>query len=262
MLINSINPAVSCHYENIRKIHIYGDGEIFYTAERGELEESRVDAKGRISTVYDGKIRGITLATEPKRAVKLNLSRKDNFYMKYHGDYSWESGISLYIHVSEISAAPAGEFLAFESNGERCYKNAVRLHFNHGATVHRLKCERVPNAGRDFVPPEGCKWSKDYSQNPEKPFYDVFRPIRGVDESEEPVVVKRWISKETIGEILVESSYYTRRETDPGRALREKIADEMNKVLHSNKHLSHYDVEKLLTVFNITFKEDEQHEMD
>jgi hypothetical protein len=257
MLIKSINPAVSCEYNNIRKIYIYNDGEILFTSERGELQESIIDKYGKISTVYDGKIRALTLATEPKRARKINLSRKDNFYLTWRGDYSWESGIALYIHVSEIAVENAGEFLAFENNGERCYKTAARLRFNNGAMVHRLKCERVPEAGKDFRPPEGCKWSDGYSPNPEKPFYDVVTPGKWGNNPGESFVVRRWISKESINEILVESSYYTRRETDPERANREIIAAKMTEILRS-KSISHYDVERLLEVFNITFKEDEE----
>lgn len=257
MLIHTISNGERCNYDNIRKIHIYGDDEIFYTAERGELKESTVNAAGKISEAFDGLVRGLTLATEPKRARKINLSRKDNYYLTYKGDYSWENGISLYIHVSEVSATPAGEYLAFENHGERCYKNAVRLHFHHGATIHRRNVERVPDAGKDFRPPEGCKWSDGYSPNPEKPFYDVVTPGKWSGEPGESFVVRRWIEKETVSEILVEASYYTRKEADPERANREKIAAAMSEVLYGNKTVSHYEVEKLLEVFNITFKNGE-----
>ena len=255
MRIYSLSPATETEYENIRQIIIYGHGEKLYTAARGSLEESRI-RNGKISMVYNGKIRGIYLATEPKRARKENLNRTDNYFLTYHGNYSWEHGLTLYIHESEISVSHVGEYVAFCHNGETNYKTAVNLHFNNGASVHRLKMEKLPEAGKDFTPPDGCKWRDAYSPDPEHPNYDLIYPGRLTGEESAPVVVKKWIQREIVHDVLIESTFYTRTEKEPERLERDRIAEAMTVALNSSRFsFSHYDVEKLLKVFNITFKD-------
>jgi hypothetical protein len=254
MLIKSINPEVSCEYSSIRKIIIYGHGEKLYQAGNGYFQECR-SKDGKISEVYDGKPVAITLGTEPKQARKENLSRKDNYFLKYHGDYSWESGLILYIHESEISVSPAGEYLAFENRGEANYKKAVRLHFTHGATMRRLKLERVPEAGKDFTPPEGCKWSKDYSRDPQHPNYDVIYPRPWADQPGPAEVVKRWLENETVFDFLAQCDGYSRTEKTPERLQREKLAKMMNEAGLFRGNVSHYDIEEMLKIFDISVKE-------
>ena len=253
MLIKSINPAVSCEYNNIRQIIIYGHGEKLYTATNGYFQESRI-SKGKISDVYDGRPAAVTLATEPKRARKENLNRNDNYFLTYRGEYSWEAGIVLYIHESEISVTPAGEYVAFDTHGETNYKNAVKLHFVHGATMRRCKLERVPEAGKDFTPPDGCKWSKDYSRNPEKPNYDVIYPRPWADQPGPAEVVKRWIENEIVFDIIAECAGYSRTEKTPERLHREKLAKMMNDAGLFRSSVSHYDIETLEKLFDITIK--------
>ena len=243
--------------DNIRELIIYGGGEILYTAGRGYLEECQI-RNGKISTVYDGRPASIILTTEPKRARKVNLSRKDNYFLTYHGKYSWETGISLYIHETEISVSSVGEFIAFQTNGETNYKNAVKLHFSQGAKMIRCKMERVPSAGKDFTPPDGCKWSKDYSKNPEKPNYDVIYPRAWASNPGPAEVVKRWLEIECVTELLVECPGYSRTEKTPERLNREKIAEKMNELNIGRGSISHYDIEKILTVFDIRIKGEEK----
>ena len=254
MLIKSINPAVSCEYSTIRKITIYGHGEKLYTADPGYFEECRI-SNGKISTVYHGQPLGFTLSTEPKNARKENLNRTDNYFLKYHGDYSFENGYHLYIHESEISVSLVGEYVLFSTSGETNYCNAVNLHFTHGATMERLKMEKVPEAGKDFTPPEGCRWSDGYSRNPEKPNYDVIHPRAYSDEPGEPVVVKRWRETETVYDLTVRCYGYSKTEKTPERLHREKLAAIINDNKIFSRAVSHYDIEKLLQYFDITIKE-------
>lgn len=254
MLINTINPKTRTEYHGIQQIIIYGHGEKLYTAGRGYFEESRITKDGKISSVYDGRPKAITLTTEPKRARKENLNRTDNYLLTYKGEYSWQSGLTLYIHESEISVTPAGEYIAFNTNGETNYKNAVMLHFTHGAEMRRCKVERVPGAGSDFKPPEGCRWSKDYSNNPEKPNYDVVRSKPWSNEPGEPEVIKRWIEPETVFEILAECPGYSRTEKTPERLRREEIAKILNKNKVFTRETNHYEIERLLTLFELTPK--------
>lgn len=243
--------------DNIRELIIYGGGEILYKTGRGYLEECRIQ-NGKISTVYDGRPASITLTTEPKRARKENLSRKDNYFLTYRGSYSWETGLILYVHESEICVSDASEYIAFQTNGETNYKNAVKLHFSNHATMIRCKMERVPGAGKDFTPPDGCKWSKDYSRNPEKPNYDVIYPRPWACEPGSAEVVKRWLEIECVHELLVECPGYSRTEKTPDRLNREKLAEKMNELNIGRGSISHHDIEKMLTVFDIKIKGEEK----
>lgn len=256
MKIETLNPHTITENNAVTRIIIYGNGEKLYTTGQGYFEESQISKNGKISTTYDGRPERVILSSEPKQARKENLNRTDNYYLKYSGGYnSWENGIALYIHESEIQVQPAGEYIQFETHGETNYTNAVKLTFTHGAIMRRCKIERVPEAGPDFTPPEGCRWSKDYSRDPLKPNYDTIR-ARPFGKNPGPVeVVKRWIETETASGFLVMCPGYSKTEKTPERLHREKLAKIMNENRVFSRDVSHYDIENLLKIFDIKIKE-------
>lgn len=56
-------------------------------------------------------------------------------------------------------------------------------------------------------------------------------------------------------EIKVESDFYTRVEKTEDRLYRERLAQVISDCLYSGKHVSHYEVERLLEKLDITIKE-------
>lgn len=253
MKIQILENGTKHEYSRITKIVIYGNGAKLYETNNGYFEEIKVDKNNKIQTVYDGRPVEITLTAEPKNARKENLNRKDNYLLSYRGKYSWQSGTALYIHDSEIAVENAGEHIAFQNCGETNYKNTVTLKFKTPARMDRRKIETVENAGSDFTPPEGCRWSNDYSRNPETPNYDVIH--RGYfSDDDETRVVKRWIEIELVSEILVSADGYSHTEKDSAREYRETLAKSINEKKVFHKEVSHYEIENLLKYFDVTPK--------
>ena len=234
------------------KIIIYGNGEKLLTID-GSIKESRTK-DGKISTVYDGTPEQITLTNEIKNARKENLNRTDNYTLSYTGAY-YDSGTALYIHCSEIMVEPRGEYVSSVIAGETNYKNAYLLRFVNPVIMERLRVERIEGATEIFKLPEGARFGSGYGTM-EHPVYDLIDRTIFTDRENTPFIVKRWREPETITEILIESSRYTRIEKDAERVEREKIADIMNEKKIFYKDVSHYEIEKLLQYFNVTLKED------
>ena len=234
------------------KIIIYGNGEKLLTIDGG-IKESRTN-DGKISTVYDGTPEQITLNNEIKNARKENLNRTDNYTLSYSGAY-YDSGIALYIHCSEIMVEPCGEYISSVIHGETNYKNAYLLKFANPVIMERLRVERIEGATENFKLPEGARFGSGYGTI-ERPVYDVIDRTIFTDKGGAPFVVKRWREGETITEMLIESTRYTRTEKDAERVKREKIADIMNENKIFYKDVSHYEIENLLKHFNVTLKED------
>lgn len=255
MKIKIAKSGLVINYDNIQQIIIYGNGEKLFTMERDYFEEYRVTSDGRVNSVYDGRVHEITLTTEPKRARKENLTRSDNYLLKYHSRYSWENGYTLYIHNSEIGVTDTGEFIHSKNNGETCYIRTVKLCFTHGITFRRCKVERVcPVAGNEkFTPPEGCKWSSGYSNDSDHPNYDITHRSY-FDENASDYIVKRWYEAEQATELFTIHGYISRHEKTTDRLQREQIADICNEHKVFHREVSHYEIENMMKYFDITIK--------
>lgn len=241
------------------KIVIYSDGKKMLECTAHDFKEFKTEGE-KIRDTYHGAPVLITLNNEIKRARKENLFRKDNYTLNYSGRYSWECGITLYIHVSEISVEYLGEFLALEVEGEKNYRAAYRLSFANPATVERCHVERVEDAGADFIPPEGCSWRDGFSRDAARPFYDIVNPSRFNGENA-PFVVKRWIELENINNMIVCAPGYSRTEKSADREEREKIAAFINEKSIFPRTVSHYDINNLLKYFDIKIKKEYESEV-
>lgn len=111
--------------KSIRNIIFYRDGIIKYETKRGWLEHDNQD------------VLSITIDT-PVRANKLNLNRKDNFYMTKN-DYG-ETVFNLYIYINNIDIAisDSDEFVKIETEKEINYKLAYNLSIPCTVQAHRL----------------------------------------------------------------------------------------------------------------------------
>lgn len=246
------------NYPSIKKIIIYGNGKKLFNLDNGYFEEY-AESNGKYSSVYDGRIDTITLSVKPKNALKENLNRTDNYLLKYTGQYSFENGHTLYIHESEISVTDDGEKLAIEHNGEKNYIHAFTLHFKYGVTMTRCKYEKIP-CEEKWTLPNNKQWTwgdgygRDY-EHAKVQTYDLTETLIRFNKSIENAkgIIVRWVETETVYNVPTAEKYYCRTEKDSERKYREKIAEIINSV--TNKHISHYDVEKLLNVLDIKIKE-------
>lgn len=237
--------------ESIKKIIIYGGGEILFESDSNYLEEYHTNNNGVYSSTYDGRPESLILEKEPVRAIKENLNRKDNYYKKYTGRYSWESGLIVYIHESEINVNDDGEKLAHKSAEEQNYLHAYTLTFKHGAIMNRRKVEKIPEADPEWTPPSG-KWSSNYGTK-ENPCFDMINKSFFFKE-EAPFVVKRWIEKETIYTMPTKSGCYCRTEYGETRIKAKELAEKINKNQIFYKDVSFFEIEKLMLHFDLVEK--------
>ena len=248
------------------KLVVYGDGVVFIEKERDIFKLGTLKDNGTVHTSYGDMVTSFNLSGEPKNARKVNLFRKDNYLVKYEsGYYLREKKTALYIHISEVDCVNLGEFVAFQHDGEKDYLFKYSLTFKHGATARVVCCDRLKVAG-DWTIPEsehaaGAHWKRylgDFNNSYDTVSADDLdrinagRVARGLPELDYNLVHWYYVER------ALDVNYYTSEgyhkiEKDAARSDREKIAAAFNKVLNGDK-LSHYDIDKLLTVANITLK--------
>lgn len=251
MKIHALDTGSVTTWDNINLITIYGNGKILFQTENHKLTQFRENKNGEFKDVYDGDILTLHLSTEPVRAIKENLNRKDNYFRKHStGTGSWNVGTALYIHESEITVVSLGEKLAMATTDQKNYLNAFHFTFVHGAEVRRLHAERVPNAGKGWTIPDGGRWSNCYG-SAEKPCYDTFTPHDGG----EIQVIKRWSTLEKINEMDTASRYYCRTEYSDEYKKCRRIADfcNENRIFYGHT-ISAYDIQKFMKHFNVEEK--------
>ena len=123
--------------KEISKIIIYEAGKVLYTSNCGWIEGV---VKDYINN--NTEIKSFNLLQEPKKALKLNLERNDNFYMldkqyKIDFPYDKESKYILYINSSEIKVNNTIEKVNYSTKTEVCYINTSELEFLNGFTYRR-----------------------------------------------------------------------------------------------------------------------------
>ena len=59
---------------------IYQEGKILYKTDRTYLELNELTQNNEIKSFYNNRLKAFKIE-EPKRAIKLNLNRSDNFYI-------------------------------------------------------------------------------------------------------------------------------------------------------------------------------------
>lgn len=103
----------------VDEIFFYSRGKVIYHCARGWLE----DHKSRQD------ITQITLLEPPKKAIKVDLNRTDNFYVKGRRDYKFDKGYNFYINIDkeDIKITDLGRELFFENEFEKNEQNVLRI---------------------------------------------------------------------------------------------------------------------------------------
>ena len=243
----------------IDKLIIYGNGEKLLEKNRDFNKIGKLE-NGSYHDSYFDRILSINLNQETKQARKENLNRKDNYFLSFKKDYSRQPGTALYLHFSEVSVKNLGEFLAMDTHDEKCFLYAFQIRFLNGAEAELYHIEKMnvpgnwtPPAGYDFAgygckTPENCyeivseeqqKHNKEFAEKTGRKYV----PFN---------LLHKWYTNETITETVLTSEGYHKYIKSPERENRENLAAVMNTVLYNK--ISHYDIEKLLQVVNITIK--------
>ena len=259
--------------DNIDRIIIYGHGEKLVTIDSGNIKQyfDRPNHYGNMQLSENqyttGAISAITLYNPVKDARKENLTRKDNYTLRYTPEYlNWERRTALYIHESEIAVDDLGDRLALQTEEEKNYLHAVNLRFTGPVTVTKYHAEKIPCEG-SWTLPEGARWSDCYGTE-EHPCFDTYDNSKSLWAARHPEkmnptesgVIKRWTIKETIESgfsCWTCERYYTKTEYSADRMRKNAIADALNASgLFGNDHYSHYDIDKLEKVLGkLTLKE-------
>ena len=246
--------------EDLKRLVIYGRGKILYEIERGYMEPQRITVNDagekKLSSIYAERIERINLAQPIKRALKENLNRTDNYYMKHTGNYSFESGKALYIHESEITVTDMGDILSMETDEEKNYLHAVKVHFNSPVIIQNLHYERI-QAGGHWTIPDGGKWGSGYGTE-EKPQYEVYddndlpeflknKRLAAGQEITRGVIKRYYTLDETSDyETIVTFRFYSRMEVSMERKRKNEIAERLNASReYKDNKWSHYDITKL-----------------
>lgn len=252
-------------FDGVGKLVVYRDGVVLFEKTR-DFEKLGIWKNGRVNGSGSDIIVSFNLSSAPKNARKVNLNRNDNFLVKYDaGVYIKERKTALYIHASEVSVENFGEFVSVEHDGEKDFLNAYKLVFNHGARVRVLRVEKLSVPGSWTIPEEerkaGAHWYSflgDHNNSYETVNAEELKRInarrRALGLPEENYNLRHWFFEfQDVNENYYASDFLTRIEKDSARVDREKIAAALNTALGHDK-LSHYDVDKLLKVVNITLK--------
>lgn len=247
------------------KLVIYGGGAVLMEKTRDIFKLGTLKDDGAIQTSYGDTITSFNLSSAPKNARKVNLNRTDNYIVKYQCEYWPEKKTALYVHVSEVDFVSLGEFVACAHDGEKDYLYKYAVTFKHGASARVVCCDRLKVDGKWTIPENehaaGAHWKMgpgDFNNSYDTVSADDLtrinsgRASRGLPALDYNLVHWYYLEKD------LDTNYYTsegyhRIEKDSARADREKIAAAFNSVLRGDK-LSHYDIDKLLTVANITLK--------
>lgn len=251
------------NFNNIGKLVIYGDGVELMIKTRDLSKVGKLSESGSVNDSYGDQIISFNLSSEPKNARKVNLNRKDNYFVKYKCEYWPEYKTALYVHKSELEFVNLGEFVAADHNGEKDYLFAYRVRFVHGAVIQTLNCERL-TVPKDWKIPEeerknGAHWSRflgDHNNSyntiteEERKSYNKLRARRGLPEDTSNIV--HWyFTTEEITENYYTSEGYHKIEKNDERKEREKLVEVFKSC---GVDVSIYDINKLLAVLNISIK--------
>ena len=209
---------------------IYQDGKILYKTDRTYLEYEELTQNNELKKYYNNRVKSFKIE-EPKRAIKLNLNRNDNFYIMEKID-NYIKGYVLYINANNIQVDFLGDLLSFKTDHEQNFIDAYKLTFKYGFVIDETISKEVDksyklekNETLYTMQKDGETIYKVASTNPVEKFDGIFT-----------------------------GDYFTKKIESDFRKISNKIAEDFTNILKHNQNFSHYDIEKLLAKFNITYK--------
>ena len=209
---------------------IYQEGKILYKTDRTYLELNELTQNNELKKHYNNRIKSFKIE-EPKRAIKLNLNRDDNFYiMEKISDYT--KGYVLYIHSSNMQVEFLGDLLSFKTEHEQNFIDAYKLTFKYGFVIDETISKEV---------------DKSYKLEKNETLYTIQKDGETIYKITQYNPVEKF-------EGIFTGDYFTKKIESDFRKMNNKIANDFSSILIHNQNFSHYDIEKLLTKFDITYK--------
>lgn len=244
------NGSIAMYGNNINNIYFYNNGVVLGYV--NELQEHEIK-NDKLSSVYDGTPEEIVIDFEIKKALKLNLNRKDAFYIKNsEARYSFEKPYNLYINSDLVNFELLGDVLAVEMKHEKNYLEAYKITFT-SASFKRLAIEKIilgDNENYKLLPGEqfhhtcygpdkthACVGFFDNSKN-------SFIAKRHPEQASDKGIIKRWFEHETLNNysFIVTRPIYSKMIKDNYLT---EIEDLSKKLKDLGINLSRYDIEKM-----------------
>ena len=262
------NGEIMMSGDSINQVFIYSDGVVLAKLDEITEKKFKQNENGIITElngdVYDGMPEKIIIKGETKKAIKLNLYRKDNFFIKNPDKkYSIDAPYNYYINISSLdNFYLVGDVLAASFNHEKNYLETYKIIFP-GVVFRRCKSERI--LCDDYTLQDGetfsqlCygtdKFHKCVASFEITP--DDYAGKKCPEKIGEKGVIKRWFEYETKKHytMITTRRIFTKCIKDDYRINSENIAKKLNEILKNNScHFSYYEIEKLLeNGVNITF---------
>lgn len=242
---------------NVGNLYFFNEGNIVLKKGINRFDISAI--KDNILSTYNSSNLSVEelRLSNIKKANKIDLTRKNNFYAK-HIREDWEHyGVipqyDIYIYCGvggDCQVNYIGEYLHNDIDGEKTYINGygIKATFETKKAIHEyIECD-------NYILKDGERFGDGYGTK-ENPVYSTFdfnkRFINPVDKKG---VIKKWFEKNVSNCCLTfQSDYITRREKDENRLLMERIAEIMSE--ETSQHISHYGVKRMMEKLNISIKE-------
>lgn len=230
----------------IAGIHFYNKTGVVLSLEINQYSTCLTDNKGNggnLGSIYS--IDGIEPNMLPARHTSpknVKFDKRKIYLVTERNELSFFNKDWLYVPESIVKAELIGEFIVRQDDNETDYKNVYKLTGNF--SIEHKRHEILPF---DYVIPQGNK----RTGRDETGYYER-RLKYGTEES---IVAHSWNEyADGVTEICLAPGPYSRIEYTEKKKLEQKLAEEFNEVLGSSSHISAYQIERLLKVFNITKK--------
>lgn len=233
----------NCTIDDYAGIKFYNKDGVVLSLNLNQYSTALTDDKG--NTLKGNLVSLFTDKGMPARCSSKAIFTKDKmFIMRERTEYSFEKSIWLYVPESVVKVEFLGEFVVRQDKNETCYKEVYKLTGSMEKETRVI--EILP--GDHPIPGGGLQGRDD------KGFYEKHKTFIG----DETKVFFTHYDKENVSEIYLAPGPYSKIVYTDEKLQRDNLADKMNEVLGRNSHISHYDIEKLLKVFDIKEKENKE----
>lgn len=239
----------------VGKIVFYNNGEKIEVSTSSYMTEVyEVVEENTLKRVYNETLKNICCSKEFKRAIKENLNRKDNYYMTYKPDYSYDKKTALYIYCN----FKVKEVISDKWKDQTNYINFVTV--NIPGIFEVVEREELPY-DPEFRLPDGAKWHKTYNGysynntysvvelNPDNPLHK-----RRLDAGQPEKYIVHFTTKEVAkNEVSFKVGPYTRIEYSEKKIREMELSKELSEITGIN--IGYYAIEKILAKYDLVKKE-------
>ena len=186
--------------DSIEDVYFYNDNGVILSRRLKNADFNKIDGV-KISSIYGDRLEEIYFNSSIRKANKLNLTKKDNFYIKHTlKDYEklcyFGGAYDLYIYCgtdTDVIIKELGEYIAMEYDGKTEYKKAFEITFKN-CVLYELAYERI--ICNNYTLKEGETWGDHYGTKdaPVVRAFDYSGLVSPITKTKgEKGILKKWI---------------------------------------------------------------------